>query len=157
MKKCQKCEADKELKFFSKDKRSPDGKMRRCKQCMSSDYKKWYKDNPEKIAVLREKDKEYRKEYYSDPKRREQYRIWYIIREYNLSEEDYLKLLEKQNNKCKICNKPEKSGRNLAIDHCHKTNKIRGLLCNQCNRALGYLKEDINLFEAAIKYLKEHI
>ena len=45
----------------------------------------------------------------------------------------------------------------LYVDHCHKTGKIRGLLCNSCNTALGLLKDDISLFKRSIDYLNKNI
>jgi len=76
----------------------------------------------------------------------------------------YYEMLEAQNNLCAICNEPESiqiSKRNenpkrLAIDHCHKTNKIRGLLCHKCNVSIGAMRESIPLLQAAITYLQEH-
>lgn len=74
---------------------------------------------------------------------------------------DYLKMHKEQNGVCKICNKPESSKQNssgklkeLAMDHCHDKNVIRGLLCNRCNRALGLLRDDVSVLESAIKYLR---
>lgn len=68
-----------------------------------------------------------------------------------------------QNNLCKICHGPEtmkqangKGIKRLAIDHCHKTNKARGLLCHHCNVSLGGFKDSIELLQSAINYLKEH-
>jgi len=69
-------------------------------------------------------------------------------------------LLEKQNGKCAICGNHEiaihnvtKNKQNLAVDHCHKNGKIRGLLCQDCNRGIGLFHEDISRLEKAIKYL----
>ncbi len=61
-----------------------------------------------------------------------------------------------QDNKCAICKKTvEENKRNLAVDHNHITGKIRGLLCNTCNSALGMFKGDLgtDLLEKAINYL----
>lgn len=77
---------------------------------------------------------------------------------------DYLKLLIKQKNVCAICKKPESiiSGKvnrvpkRLAIDHDHKTGKIRGLLCHRCNVSIGSMQESTELLQAAIDYLKKH-
>jgi len=78
------------------------------------------------------------------------------LKQYNLLPEEYLKLKKEQNYKCKICFKSEEeNGKALAIDHCHKTSKVRGLLCDNCNRGIGHLQDDINILESAIKYLKE--
>jgi len=66
--------------------------------------------------------------------------------------------LEQQNNTCAICFKPEQSNRykTLCVDHCHTTGKIRGLLCSNCNRALGLLKDDRGNLQSAINYLERH-
>lgn len=69
---------------------------------------------------------------------------------------------EKQNHLCAICGKAEtmkhKDGRvkPLCVDHCHTTDKIRGLLCGRCNSGIGMLKDDISIVESALNYLKSH-
>lgn len=73
---------------------------------------------------------------------------------YDISLEDYNKLLVDQDNVCKICKKNE-GLRRLAVDHCHATGKIRGLLCASCNQGVGNFKDSIDLLEAARKYLCE--
>ena len=61
--------------------------------------------------------------------------------------------MQDQQCKCKICgNKPQKP---LYVDHCHETKRIRGLLCHQCNVALGHMNDDPQRLEKAISYLKE--
>jgi hypothetical protein len=66
-----------------------------------------------------------------------------------------------QDGKCAICGNPETITRNgnvrmLAVDHCHETGKVRGLLCGTCNPMIGYAKDSIALLEAAITYLEKH-
>ena len=79
---------------------------------------------------------------------------------YGLEWDDYLHLVKLQNNLCRICNKPETAisrfgtPKRLTIDHCHTTGRIRGLLCDNCNRGLGHLKDDILILESAIEYLR---
>ena len=75
---------------------------------------------------------------------------------YNLSIEDFTKLSEKQHNLCAICYQPPKGSKYLYIDHNHKTGKIRGLLCRDCNSALGLFHDNITSLEIAIKYLEEY-
>jgi hypothetical protein len=78
-------------------------------------------------------------------------------RKYNISLEDYNNLLTKQNYKCAICkNYNYKKGKIsvLHVDHCHNTNIVRGLLCRSCNIALGHFKDQVNLLEKAIIYVK---
>lgn len=83
---------------------------------------------------------------------------------YGISPEEYDNLYKIQNGKCAICNNSETAIHNLtkktitlAVDHCHKTKKIRGLLCQDCNRGLGKFHDDISKLEKAIEYLKKII
>lgn len=75
---------------------------------------------------------------------------------YGITVEEYEELSAHQNHVCWICGKKEttKDGY-LHVDHCHKTGKIRGLLCGLCNRGIGALGDSIELLEKAIEYLKE--
>ena len=71
--------------------------------------------------------------------------------------EDYNQLLLKQNGKCAICGSitPNRKNRqNFCVDHDHKTGKIRGLLCEKCNRGIGMLQDDPVILQQAIDYLK---
>lgn len=81
------------------------------------------------------------------------------IKKYGMSSDDAEFLIDKQNNLCAICFKPEKSKLNnkvkeLCIDHCHSTGIVRGLLCVRCNVALGNFMDDISILKSAIKYLE---
>jgi hypothetical protein len=79
---------------------------------------------------------------------------------YGLTLEDYQKMLDKQENRCAICDREESSisrygtPKRLTVDHNHATGQIRGLLCDNCNRGIGHLQEDIRILEKAIEYLK---
>lgn len=80
---------------------------------------------------------------------------------YGITLQEYNELLSKQNNRCAICNvnnngKYRKKERAFAVDHCHSTNKIRGLLCSDCNVGIGLLKDNVNFLESAIKYLNKN-
>ena len=81
-----------------------------------------------------------------------------IKRRYKITLEEYELLCDMQNNLCAICNKPEDNKRvkRLAVDHCHATKRIRGLLCTKCNRAIGMLKDDTSILKSAIDYLKRN-
>jgi hypothetical protein len=75
---------------------------------------------------------------------------------YNITVAAYENLVASQNGLCRICGKTrEENGRELSIDHNHKTGKVRGLLCIQCNAGLGNYRDDPDLLRAAIKYLEE--
>ena len=71
---------------------------------------------------------------------------------YILDEYDFI--LEKQEGKCAICGASDNFGRYLCVDHSHETGKIRGLLCNPCNQALGLLKDNVGILNNAIDYLR---
>lgn len=75
------------------------------------------------------------------------------FRQYGITLEEYEALLAKQSGMCAICSK--RSKKHLAIDHDHKTGKVRGLLCGRCNLMLGSVADSITLLERAIRYLKQ--
>lgn len=77
----------------------------------------------------------------------------YIRRKYGLTLEQFETMLQQQNNKCLICGEPESIDRALAIDHCHHTGKVRGLLCNRCNHTIGLVEDSIEILQSAITYL----
>lgn len=82
----------------------------------------------------------------------------FIVRTYRITPEQYYEMLDEQEGKCAICksNSPNseriESGK-LFIDHCHDTQKVRGLLCAKCNFGIGYLNDDVNLLQSAIEYI----
>jgi hypothetical protein len=87
------------------------------------------------------------------------YRDYWLRQKFGIGEEDYSILLESQGRKCAICGSTDPKGRkavqNFFVDHCHETGKVRGLLCNDCNRGLGLLGDNIANIERAILYLSK--
>lgn len=82
-------------------------------------------------------------------------------KKYGITPDQYLQMVERQNDLCAICNQPEKrkyKGKTmlLSIDHCHKTGNVRGLLCDACNTAIGRVNDSIELLENSIAYLKKY-
>lgn len=82
------------------------------------------------------------------------------LKKLGITLEEYNKLLEEQDNKCKICLKEEtciniktNKVQHLCVDHSHATGKVRGLLCTNCNRAIGFLQEDTEFLKRAIEYI----
>lgn len=71
---------------------------------------------------------------------------------------DYEKMFIEQHGQCGICNSKLNSSRytKFAVDHCHKTHKIRGLLCTNCNTALGLFKDSTITLTNAIDYLESN-
>ncbi len=79
-----------------------------------------------------------------------------MVRKYGIDLSTYDRMFKEQDGVCKICSLPQKSNRNerLAVDHCHETGKVRGLLCDSCNRGIGLLKDDYRIIERAASYLR---
>lgn len=78
---------------------------------------------------------------------------------YNLSYKEVINLRNEQDNLCAICKTPgfmmnDRVKSALNVDHDHKTGEVRGMLCHNCNRALGLFQDDISLLKAAINYLE---
>lgn len=79
---------------------------------------------------------------------------------YDLTLEEYKSMFEKQCGVCAICGSAEtvidkQTGKihTLCVDHCHKTGKVRGLLCHKCNSLLGYANDNVNILQKAQEYL----
>jgi hypothetical protein len=134
-----------------------------------ANIKKWkdtqasaeYKEAKNKARRLKyATDEEYRnkhkqsvKDYQSTHKN---IRLSQRMKKYGISAEDYYKLLDKQEQKCAICGAEigDSNGNRLYVDHDHKTGKVRGLLCANCNFGIGSLKDDVEILKKAILYLE---
>lgn len=122
----------------------------------NTDYEKLTKKEQRKRYREKNKDKikERSKEYTlkSVDKRKE----YYLKKFFKMSLEDYNNMLSSQNNSCKICGAHESEfTKKLAVDHCHETGKIRGILCHNCNKSLGSFKDSIEILQRAIDYLNK--
>lgn len=133
---CKTCNLSLPLSNFDNDKKSRDKLRYSCKSCEKLITKSWKKSNPDKVKLLNRKYK--------------------LKGTYGLTLEQYTQLLDEQYGLCAICKEPPSGANFLHVDHCHKTNKIRGLLCTRCNPGIGYFEDNIAKLEAAIKYLKSH-
>lgn len=79
----------------------------------------------------------------------------HLLRRYGITHAQYENMYRKQGGKCKICREPVNvAGRRLAVDHCHNTGKVRGLLCNKCNSGIGWFRDDPALLRRAAGYLE---
>lgn len=74
---------------------------------------------------------------------------------YGITVADYWRMFGYQQGGCAICGKKPKVGERLRIDHCHQTEKVRGLLCGGCNSALGMLGDNAAGLRRALSYLEE--
>lgn len=88
----------------------------------------------------------------------ERLRVKQIQNNFSISFEEALSLYHKsQNGCCSVCKKTKvENKKELSIDHCHVTGKIRGILCSNCNSGIGLLKDSIDILELAIEYLKQN-
>lgn len=132
----------------------PDGR-RDCKRCRLLSQKR-YHQSPKGKAKIKRRDKSprwvaYRKAWRSKPENRVKAFEYIISRKYGLSLSSYEKLWDRQLGLCAICLRSLVRGVSTHIDHRGRT--IRGLLCNGCNRALGYFREDVEIFNRAIEYI----
>jgi len=169
---CKVCKTCKQLlpvTEYHKDPKSKDRLFYSCKKCYNIYRKEVRKNNPkteEQKEIYNTKNRAYylknkeRKAIYSK-KRREinpkLYRNLEYKRKYGISIEEYDKLLVQQNNSCAVCKISQSDlDYNLVVDHCHTTEKVRGLLCRNCNLALGYLKDNPETMNSAISYLNKY-
>ena len=140
---------------FYKSAKTPDRLQYNCIPCAKSWAKKSYEANSQKVI---ERSTRWRAR---NPERVQE--IGYKARlkkNFGMTLEEYNQILESQNGKCLICESSGRGGRSkrfqLFVDHCHKTGKVRGLLCMKCNSAIGYFDEDIARMKSAIIYLERN-
>lgn len=136
MKQCTVCGIPKPLEAFTKDKQRKDGLYSQCKECKQHNGRKAYKSNPEPFLQHQRKHN------------------------YGITLEEYQALYKQQCGVCASCGHPEirtykGKVKNLATDHCHTTDRIRGLLCHDCNTALGLLRDDPERIVALLRYVNE--
>jgi hypothetical protein len=112
-----------------------------------------YKRNWKCVGCSRERRKVYRdspggKAKFAAMKKRRRMKT-----RYGITEAQYQEMHTAQKGLCKICLLPSSNGKRLAVDHDHKTGKIRGLLCGRCNPALGLFFDSPHLCRRAAEYL----
>jgi hypothetical protein len=139
---CVRCGEEKHLDLFAKGKNYRDGRRGTCKQCHTSYMIDYYNKNPDKKAAKAKlnsgKDTNWKR--------------------HKIAETDFYEMVDKYNGKCYAC----KINRATNIDHDHGCcpgvrscgSCIRGILCNQCNTALGLVKDSRETLYNLIQYLK---
>ena len=140
MKRCHACDEDKPLDQYNNFSRSKDKLAYECRPCSRQKQRDYMNSKTEEERVAH-------------------HRKVNLKRSFGITPEDYDTRLLRQGGACAICNKPEKTIRAgklqcLSVDHCHSTGTIRGLLCNNCNRALGMFKDDVEILRSSIIYLE---
>lgn len=178
-KSCSSCEEVKHVECFERTSKGADGLRGQCRDCREkyaveylartvekrAEYKKrYYAENRERILAKN-------KAWYEANKdeRKKKQAAWYeankekanasaralkLRKQYGITQEDYEAMFVKQDGKCAICLEPLPSDRSAAIDHCHDTGRVRGLLHNPCNAALGIFQDDAETVERALRYLR---
>src|SRR5437868_7229503 len=109
MKHCTRCKENKAFEFFGNDRTRKDKLNQYCRPCAATRTTQWFKDNPVKGKLLSKKIS--------------------LKKLYGLTYEKFEELKKAQDNKCQICAEEKP----LCVDHCHKTKRVRGLLCRDCN------------------------
>jgi len=139
---CAKCGKEKPIEDFYRE-RSP------CKACRYLAANAWRLRNLEKVAAQTRAWHKRNPERSSDMYRRRKYK--------NLDWGDFDRMLKEQDGKCAICGETDPRGRGgFHVDHCHKTEKIRAILCHNCNLGIGNLQHDPRILRAALEYLLKH-
>lgn len=133
---CSYCKEEKDITDFYAKKGGKNGNMPHCKKCHNKESRAWQKKNPITNAKNR--------------------RNYTLRTKYGLTPESYKLLLESQNNCCKVCNKELVPGFLTHVDHNHLTKKVRGILCNSCNVAIGFLRESPIIAKNIIRYLESN-
>ncbi len=173
---CRTCNLQKSPKEFYKDTRYPNGDIH-CADCRRAKVKKWRDANIEKARLVSKLSTA------KNPTRaRESARRWHIENRdrhlaymaqrrklfpdaiissklkaaFGINIDEYAAMLNTQGGVCAICKKtPEVNKKRLAVDHCHNSKKVRGLLCSTCNSAIGLLRDDISILKSAIQYIRK--
>lgn len=120
--------------------------------------------------AARKRKKKYRAKSGVKEKEREYMRKWQkanpdktrantFVRLHGVTRAEADAMAEAQDNRCAICHQPPTGKGHCArlhVDHCHETDKIRAMLCSNCNKALGHMKDDPERLQAAVDYLITH-
>lgn len=143
---CPKCKQSLPHTAFNKSNRR-DGLQTYCRSCHNAIQREKYNSDPaEKVKrQMRE-----RKRNSLNPLAKKDSEL---RRLYGIGIDVYLKMLQDQEEVCKICKQECKTKYSLSVDHDHKSGKIRGLLCNRCNRAIGMFEDNPELLRLAAEYI----
>lgn len=156
-KKCPRCGFEGALSNFPTDRSLKFGVRPECRVCYRVDRRKWnaawtpeQRRKKHKRQIARHKER-----YHSDPEFKKyvnrKCRETENRRKFGLEPDDITKMLESQDHRCRICGRDISVRRN--IDHCHDTNRVRGLLCGSCNRGIGLLQDSPGMAMNAILHM----
>ena len=177
-KKCPGCRKTLPASAFWTNHTRPDGLQYRCKVCLNKIMKRsrvaWQRQTGRRLPakkecsrcrVLKKADQFHRNNSVPDGlvsrckacirelQQERQYLPSRRLAKYKLTREQYNELEQRSGGRCQICRDP--FSRTPAIDHCHKTKRVRGLLCSACNTGLGNFRDDPAVLQQALAYLQE--
>jgi Recombination endonuclease VII len=141
-----------EINAAKRDRYATDPEYREKERACNRACRERHKDEHNARRRLRyATDPDFRARLLQRPRAPINYRERYLKENYGISLEQYQLMLKWQGGRCAICRKKPKGV--LCVDHCHKTGRIRGLLCRQCNSALGQFRDSRRLTMAATAFL----
>lgn len=149
-KKCPKCKIVKDVATeFGRNKNEKKGIAIFCKSCfnrLNLESKKRNNPNYSTRRGRKPKTEEEKAKNKKDGKR---------LSKFKITPEEYELMLFKQNKSCKICKSEFGQHKRIYIDHCHSQGHVRGLLCINCNLALGHIKDNVTTLKKMITYLSK--
>jgi arsenate reductase-like glutaredoxin family protein len=152
---CYKCKVEKPWSEFYNNKNKPGGHDYECKTCKDEHVKEWVEANPDsKREYSKKATKKYREAHKESPEWKLKRRVEQLKYKYDLTLEQVELMRTAQDNKCAICQNPFIETPD--IDHCHKTGKVRSLLCARCNKAIGSFEDSPGLLNKALTYILAH-
>ena len=142
LKKCNACKQIKPVEQFHKrkDRLNGNGRNANCRSCVRAKDMGRPRSNTQYAKDRRKIDVDY-------------YRKSNLKRTYGITIDYFNHILRIQNGVCKICYGPPMGKGAYHVDHCHKTGKIRGLLCHKCNVALGMVGDNMDILRKLINYI----
>lgn len=167
MKRCIHCKEEKPKNEFNSSHSCKDGLTTACKSCLRTQRKKRELKNTvsvQKKTCVRCNLIKTAGSFVHNKSSKDGLNGWckactkdvILNKKYGITLNEYEVMLKAQNSRCAICDTPNPLGptNEFVVDHCHKTGKIRGLLCNHCNTGLGKLGDSVETLEKALRYLK---
>lgn len=128
MKECRKCGETWPLDDFYRQATSKDGRGAYCKLCNKREVARYALSHPDQMRASKLRYK------------------------YGIDSLDYAAMFQGQGGVCALCGSPP-SGKYLAVDHCHETGRVRGLLCGRCNTGLGHFRDSQEVLLRAAEYV----
>ena len=175
---CKRCGASAPLAQFYRDLRFAGGVDIQCSECRKNKTNSWRAKNAERAREISRKsrlkhadkararaklwhakNRDRHLAYMANRRATQPRKVWEakIKSSFGITARDYSILLLQQNFCCAICGKDQTEfKKRFAVDHCHDTGIVRGLLCANCNKGIGNLQESIAVLQSAINYIKSH-